>query len=49
MKEIKKGILIRVYLVYLAVLLFGLFIIARVIMIQQFEKKEFLEIGRAHV
>ncbi len=46
MKEIKKGILTRVYLVYLAVLLFGLFIIARVIMIQQFEKKEFLEMAQ---
>lgn len=42
MKEIKKGILVRVYLVYLAVLLFGLFIIARVVMIQQFERDEFL-------
>jgi cell division protein FtsI (penicillin-binding protein 3) len=45
-KEIKKGILIRVYLVYLGVLLFGLFIIARVVMIQQFEKKEFLEMAK---
>jgi cell division protein FtsI (penicillin-binding protein 3) len=46
MKEIKKGILIRVYLVYLGVLLFGLFIIARVVMIQQFEKKEFMEMAK---
>ena len=46
MKEIKKGILTRVYLVYLAVLLFGLFIIARVVMIQQFEKKEFTEMAK---
>jgi len=46
MKEIKKGILIRVYLVYLAVLLFGIFIIARVVMIQQFEKKEFMEMAK---
>jgi cell division protein FtsI (penicillin-binding protein 3) len=46
MKEIKKDILIRVYLVYLAVLLFGLFIIARVVMIQQFEKKEFMEMAK---
>ena len=45
MKEIKKGILIRVYLVYLVVLLFGLFIIARVVMIQQFDKKEFMEMA----
>ncbi|MCK9220475.1 MAG: penicillin-binding protein [Bacteroidales bacterium] len=41
MKDIKKDILVRVYLVYLGVLLFGLFIIARVIMIQQFEKKKY--------
>lgn len=46
MKQIKKDILIRVYLVYLAVLLFGLFIIARVVMIQQFEKKEFMEMAK---
>ncbi len=46
MKEIKKGILTRVYLVYLGVLLFGLFIIARVVMIQQFEKKEFTEMAK---
>ena len=46
MKEIKKGILTRVYLVYLAVLLFGLFIIARVVMIQQFEKKEFMDMAK---
>jgi cell division protein FtsI (penicillin-binding protein 3) len=46
MKEIKKDILVRVYLVYLGVLLFGLFIIARVVMIQQFEKKEFLEMAK---
>ncbi len=46
MKEIKKGILIRVYLVYLGVLLFGVFIIARVVMIQQFEKKEFMEMAK---
>lgn len=46
MKDIKKDILVRVYLVYLGVLLFGLFIIARVVMIQQFEKKEFLEMAK---
>ncbi len=45
MKEIKKDILVRVYLVYLGVLLFGLFIIARVVMIQQFEKEKFLEMA----
>ena len=46
MRDIKKDILIRVYLVYLLVLLFGLFIIARVVMIQQFEKKQFLEMAK---
>jgi len=46
MKQIKKDILIRVSLVYLAVLLFGILIIARVVMIQQFEKKEFLEMAK---
>ncbi|MCX6305294.1 MAG: penicillin-binding protein [Bacteroidetes bacterium] len=46
MKQIKKDILIRVYLVYLAVLLFGLFILARVVMIQQFEKKEFMDMAK---
>ena len=46
MKDIKKDILVRVYLVYLLVLLFGLFIIARVVMIQQFEKKQFLEMAK---
>lgn len=45
MKDIKKDILLRVYLVYLGVLLFGLFIIARVIIIQQFEKKEYSEMA----
>ena len=46
MRDIKKDILVRVYLVYLGVLLFGLFIIARVVMIQQFEKNEFLEMAK---
>ncbi|MDP1623487.1 MAG: penicillin-binding protein [Bacteroidales bacterium] len=46
MKQIKKDILIRVYLVYFVVLLFGIFIIARVVMIQQFEKNEFLEMAK---
>ncbi len=46
MKQIKKDILVRVYLVYLGVLLFGLFIIARVIFIQQFEKKELLDMAK---
>ncbi len=45
MKEIKKDILLRVYLVYLGILLFGLLIIARVVMIQQFEKKEYSEMA----
>ncbi|MEI7499822.1 MAG: penicillin-binding protein [Bacteroidota bacterium] len=46
MKDIKKDILVRVYMVYVIVLLFGLFIIARVVMIQQFEKKEFMEMAK---
>jgi len=46
MRDIKKDILVRVYMVYMLVLLFGLFIIARVVMIQQFEKKEFLEMAK---
>jgi cell division protein FtsI (penicillin-binding protein 3) len=46
MKQIKKDILVRVYLVYLVVLLFGLVIIGRVIMIQQFEKEQFLEMAK---
>ena len=46
MKDIKKDILIRVYMVYLLVLLFGIFIIARVVMIQQFEKKQFLDMAK---
>lgn len=45
MKEVRKDILVRVYLVYLGVLLFGLFIIARVVYIQQFEKTELLEMA----
>lgn len=46
MKDIKKDILVRVYLVYLAVFLFGLLIIGRAFMIQQFEKREFLEMAQ---
>ena len=46
MKDIKKDILIRVYMVYFLVLLFGLFVIARVVMIQQFEKKQFLDMAK---
>jgi cell division protein FtsI (penicillin-binding protein 3) len=46
MKEIKKDILIRVYLVYLVVLLFGLVVIGRVVWIQQFEKEQFLEMAK---
>ncbi len=45
-KEIRKDILVRVYLVYLVVLLFGLSIIARVVYIQQFEKTELLEMAK---
>ena len=45
MKDVKKDILIRVYLVYLGVFIFGLFIIGRVIYIQSFEKKELMEMA----
>ncbi len=41
MKEIKKDILVRVYIVYFGILLFGLIIIARVVMIQQLDKKKY--------
>ncbi|MEI7981186.1 MAG: hypothetical protein WCI71_06005, partial [Bacteroidota bacterium] len=45
MKDIKKAILVRVYLVYVGVLLFGLFIIARVVIIQQLDKKKYAAIA----
>ncbi len=43
MKDIKKDILLRVYLVYLAVLLFGMAIIGKALFIQYFEGKELLK------
>lgn len=45
MKDVKKDILVRVYIVYLGVLLFGLLVIARAFMIQQFEKDELMEMS----
>jgi len=45
MKDIKKDILIRVYLVYLGIFIFGLFIIGRVVFIQSFDKKELMEMA----
>jgi cell division protein FtsI (penicillin-binding protein 3) len=43
MKEIKKDILLRAYLVYLGVLLIGLAILGKAIYIQSFEGKELLQ------
>lgn len=45
-QDIRKGILTKVYLVYLGVLLFGLAILARAVYIQNFEKKEVLELAK---
>lgn len=42
MQEIRKDIIVRSYLVYLGILLFGLAIIGRVIYIQSFEGKELM-------
>jgi cell division protein FtsI (penicillin-binding protein 3) len=44
-KDIKKDILLRVYLVYLGVFLFALLIMARAIYIQSFEKTELTEMA----
>lgn len=46
MKEIKKDILVRVYIVYLVVLIFGLVIIGRVVMIQQVDTEKYMEMAR---
>jgi len=43
MEEAKKSILLRVYLVYLGILLFAIAIMARVIYIQSFESSELME------
>ena len=45
-QDFRKGILTKVYLVYLGVLLFGLAILARAVYIQNFERKEFLEMAK---
>lgn len=45
MKEIKKDIISRSYLVYLGILLFGLAVIARVVYIQSFQGKELKELA----
>lgn len=45
MKKIKKDILVRVYLVYLVVLLFGLVVIGRVVMVQYVEKDYYMEMS----
>ena len=46
MKEVKKDILLRVYVVYFGILLFGLAIIAKAIYIRSSEGKELLEKAR---
>ena len=43
MKDIKKDILIRVYLVYLGILIFGFAVIGKALYIQYFEGKELLK------
>jgi cell division protein FtsI (penicillin-binding protein 3) len=45
-KEVRKDILVRVYVVYLTVLIFGLVVIGRVVMIQQLDRDKYLEIAR---
>jgi cell division protein FtsI (penicillin-binding protein 3) len=45
MKEVRKDIIVRSYLVYLGVLLFGLAIIGRVIYIQSFEGQELMKMA----
>jgi len=45
-QDVRKGILTRVYLVYLGVLLFGLAILARAFYIQYFEKKVLMEMAK---
>jgi len=44
-QDVRKGILTRVYLVYLGVLLFGLAILGRAFYIQYFEKKALMEMA----
>ncbi|MCX6281401.1 MAG: penicillin-binding protein [Bacteroidetes bacterium] len=45
-QDIRKGILTRVYLVYLGILLFGLAILGRAFYIQNFEKKEMIAMAQ---
>jgi cell division protein FtsI (penicillin-binding protein 3) len=45
-QDVRKGILTRVYLVYLGVLLFGLAILTRAFYIQYFEKKVLMEMAK---
>src|ERR1035437_2357694 len=46
MKEIKKDILLRVYVIYFGILLFGMAIIGKAIYIRSTEGKELLEKAR---
>jgi cell division protein FtsI (penicillin-binding protein 3) len=45
-QDVRKGILTRVYLVYLGILLFGLSVLARAFYIQYFEKKALMEMAK---
>ena len=45
-QDIRKGILTRVYLVYIGILLFGLAVLGRAFYIQNFEKKQLLEMAK---
>jgi len=45
-QDIRKGIMTRVYLVYVGILLFGLAILGRAFYIQNFEKKQLLEMAK---
>jgi len=45
-KDIKKDILLRVYIVYLSIFLFGLLILGRAVYIQSFEKSELIEMSK---
>jgi len=45
-QDVRKGIMTRVYVVYLGILLFGLAILGRAFYIQNFEKTELLEMAK---
>ncbi len=45
-QDVRKGIMTRVYVVYLGILLFGLAVLGRAFYIQNFEKTELLEMAK---